>query len=254
MREVIIHLPIFWDIHSSGCANNLVTHQFFYRRYGSDSVQRQLRTSGDLVQPLSNNDAVCYEYSSSLVKHRSQKRPALSLHQRGVKTSLGMSALKLECSHANCTLAIQRSLASAEKQNVEIARKLHCHWVFTLVYSQCFSSRWSSNDGDFRLRDGGFQRCQNDGVSVRMTEGWHVQYATHTCDSPWYAQCSGLLPLHFIERTSPAFRTSSSLTLSTGRPPDGAALTKVTAAIDLWPATKTKHVPWSSDIKRSICK
>ena len=29
-------------------------------------------------------------------------------------------------------------------------------------------------DGDFRLRDGGFQRCQNDGVSVRVTEGWHA--------------------------------------------------------------------------------
>ena len=27
-----------------------------------------------------------------------------------------------------------------------------------------------SNDGDFRLRDGGFQQCQNDGDSVRMTE------------------------------------------------------------------------------------
>ena len=26
-------------------------------------------------------------------------------------------------------------------------------------------------DGDFRLRDEGFQRCQNDGDSVRMTEG-----------------------------------------------------------------------------------
>ena len=28
-----------------------------------------------------------------------------------------------------------------------------------------------SNDGNFRLRDGGFQQCQNDGDSVRMTEG-----------------------------------------------------------------------------------
>ena len=35
-------------------------------------------------------------------------------------------------------------------------------------------SMWPSNDGDFRLRDGGFQRCENDGDSVRMTEGWHV--------------------------------------------------------------------------------
>ena len=35
-------------------------------------------------------------------------------------------------------------------------------------------SRWPSNDGDFRLWDGGFQRCQNDGDSVRMTEGWQV--------------------------------------------------------------------------------
>ena len=43
-----------------------------------------------------------------------------------------------------------------------------------LPYKQFFISRWTSNDGDFRLRDGGFQQCQNDGVSVRMTEGWHV--------------------------------------------------------------------------------
>ena len=35
-----------------------------------------LVTSGDLVRPLSNNDAACYDYSSSLVKHPSQKRPA----------------------------------------------------------------------------------------------------------------------------------------------------------------------------------
>ena len=34
-----------------------------------------------------------------------------------------------------------------------------------------FILRRMSNDGDFRLRDGGFQRCQNYCDSVRMTEG-----------------------------------------------------------------------------------
>ena len=73
VREVIVHCSICFNIHGPGCANDLVTRQFsFYRQYGSDS----LRTSGDLVRPLSNNDAACYESSSSLVKHRSEKRPA----------------------------------------------------------------------------------------------------------------------------------------------------------------------------------
>ena len=74
---------LFLDIRCPGCANNIVTHQFiFYRRYGSDGVQCQLRTSGDRVRPLSNNDAVCYESSSSLVKNRSQKRPAFQFASR----------------------------------------------------------------------------------------------------------------------------------------------------------------------------
>ena len=36
-------------------------------------------TSGDRVRPLSNSDAACYDSSSSLMKHRSQKRPVFML-------------------------------------------------------------------------------------------------------------------------------------------------------------------------------
>ena len=43
---------------------------------GCQSVMSTLVTSGDHVRPLSNNDAACYDSSSSLAKHPSQKRPA----------------------------------------------------------------------------------------------------------------------------------------------------------------------------------
>ena len=47
--------------------------------------------------------------------------------------------------------------------------------VFSLLIAKNIRNlkilRRLSNDGDVRLRDGGFQRCQNNGDSVRMTEG-----------------------------------------------------------------------------------
>ena len=46
---------------------------------GCQGITATLVTSGDLVRILSNKDAASSESSSSLVKHRSQKRPAMML-------------------------------------------------------------------------------------------------------------------------------------------------------------------------------
>ena len=50
------------------------------------------RPAIDRVPPLSNNDAASSESESSLLKHRSRKRPASSSRQHGVKIKSGMNA------------------------------------------------------------------------------------------------------------------------------------------------------------------
>ena len=81
-----IRRPMYIGLHddqrrpytiSKGCSLcNTATIASEKPTQGCQGIMSTLVTSGDLVRPLSNNDAACYDSSSSLVKHPSQKRPA----------------------------------------------------------------------------------------------------------------------------------------------------------------------------------